>query len=532
MCRVVLLGLCALLVPSTGTAISYVVNAQGTGDFPTIQAAVDSCLGGEIIELEDGIFRGDGNRDVNYLGKAITIRSQTGNREACIIDCQGSALDPHRGFLFITGEGAESVLQGLTIVNGYVAGQDTLRNRGGGVICAYASGPRMLNCAFCGNTAEGGGGGVHCRWGAAPEITDCLFAGNHTDVSGGGLSMAWGCSVTVAQCSFENNTAAADGGGVGVYYDSEAALTACTLSGNSSLSASSGGGGIACVYDPVVTISECIFSDNSSPGYGAGIFFAFRASATVSHTTLFRNSSGTTGGGICIYGTSNVDIERCTFYGNATNAINGGAGIANLNCTVTLSTTIIAFSTQGVAVSGITPATCCDIFGNAGGDWEFGVAGQLGINGNICEDPLFCNPDYMRDLRLQQASPCAAENNPGCGQIGAWPIGCLVSDVNGDLGNTFPRVRLGSIAPNPFTRSVGVQLQVQAETRASGVSLGIFDLSGRLVRSLAEGGLAAGSHVLVWDGKDRSGIPVQAGAYFCRLSTREQIVSRMLLLVR
>ena len=50
-----------------------------------------------------------------------------------------------------------------------------------------------------------------------------------------------------------------------------------------------------------------------------------------------------------------------------------------------------------------------------------GVADQYDVNGNISEDPLFCDPPSL-DLRLHVDSPCAAEGV--CGLIGAWPVGC------------------------------------------------------------------------------------------------------------
>lgn len=71
----------------------------------------------------------------------------------------------------------------------------------------------------------------------------------------------------------------------------------------------------------------------------------------------------------------------------------------------------------------IPSVSCSDFYNNVGGDWEGCVADQYGINGNICEDPLFCAPD-QNDFTLDCASPCAAENNPECGQIGAWSVGC------------------------------------------------------------------------------------------------------------
>lgn len=49
------------------------------------------------------------------------------------------------------------------------------------------------------------------------------------------------------------------------------------------------------------------------------------------------------------------------------------------------------------------------------------IADQQGIEGNICADPLFCDPENG-DLRLQEDSPCGPGGD--CGLMGAWPIGC------------------------------------------------------------------------------------------------------------
>ncbi|MCK4305018.1 MAG: hypothetical protein KAY24_12340 [Candidatus Eisenbacteria sp.] len=111
-----------LLPIVVASAATYVVSPDGSGDFPVIQVAIYIAVDGDSIELTDGIFRGEMNRDLDFLGKSITILSQNGNPAACIIDCQGSETDLHRGFDFHSGEDAESVLQGITIMNGLMAG--------------------------------------------------------------------------------------------------------------------------------------------------------------------------------------------------------------------------------------------------------------------------------------------------------------------------------------------------------------------------------------------------------------------------
>jgi hypothetical protein len=68
---------------------------------------------------------------------------------------------------------------------------------------------------------------------------------------------------------------------------------------------------------------------------------------------------------------------------------------------------------------------CCDIYGHEEGDWTGCIADQLGLDGNISEDPLFCDPGN-NDFTLEECSPCAPFSLPNveCDLIGAWPVGC------------------------------------------------------------------------------------------------------------
>jgi hypothetical protein len=96
---------------------------------------------------------------------------------------------------------------------------------------------------------------------------------------------------------------------------------------------------------------------------------------------------------------------------------------------------IIAYGLGGQAVlllgGGTAGLSCCNIFDNEGGDWVGDIAGQLGVDGNVSVDPELCSttPGDDTNWTLQSDSPCAAENNPGCGQVGAWPVGCGASAV-------------------------------------------------------------------------------------------------------
>ena len=99
-----LLLLLSFLLPASISASLWVVHPDGSGDAPTIQAAIDSIQSEGVVELADGVFTGFGNRDLNNMEKAIVVRSISGDPAACIIDCDGSPTDPH-WFIGFSGGG-------------------------------------------------------------------------------------------------------------------------------------------------------------------------------------------------------------------------------------------------------------------------------------------------------------------------------------------------------------------------------------------------------------------------------------------
>ena len=170
---------CLLLVSFCEAAI-ITVDDDGPADFDNIQAAIDDANDGDTVIVADGTYTGDGNRDIDFLGKAITVRSENGP-ENCIIDCNGSETEPHRGFYFHNGEGEDSVVQGLTIRNGYGSG-DFWNNGGAAIFCYYAS-PTITGNIFTENTAIWGGA-IFC-YESSPVITGNTFTGNTADYGGG-----------------------------------------------------------------------------------------------------------------------------------------------------------------------------------------------------------------------------------------------------------------------------------------------------------------------------------------------------------
>ncbi len=84
-------------------------------------------------------------------------------------------------------------------------------------------------------------------------------------------------------------------------------------------------------------------------------------------------------------------------------------------------------------------------------------------------------------------------------------------------------------APNPFNPSTTIQFGLP-ETNA--VSLVVYDVNGRTVRTLVSGERVAGVHEVTWDGMDDTGRAVASGVYVYRLVTGTNAAVRKMVLVR
>lgn len=69
--------------------------------------------------------------------------------------------------------------------------------------------------------------------------------------------------------------------------------------------------------------------------------------------------------------------------------------------------------------------------------------------------------------------------------------------------------------PNPFHGSTRLAFTI-ADAAGADVEMGVFDVAGRRVASLARGRLGAGAHVVQWDGRGLDGARARAGIYFVR----------------
>ncbi|MCP4710472.1 MAG: hypothetical protein GY869_17760, partial [Planctomycetes bacterium] len=182
--------------------------------FDTIQEGIDAAADWDVVLVLDGTYRGEGNRDIDFRGKSITVMSANSPAN-CIIDSEGTKNDQHRGFLFHSGEGPDSVLEGFTITGGrqgyrYDTNGDLILEFGGGIAMTGSS-PTIKDCILHGNRVIGiegvpdyntwdatpgspaGGGAIFGTYGSGPVISNCTIF-NNSVIGGAGWSEYDSCN--------------------------------------------------------------------------------------------------------------------------------------------------------------------------------------------------------------------------------------------------------------------------------------------------------------------------------------------------
>jgi parallel beta-helix repeat protein len=310
----------------------------------TIQSAINAAGTGDKILVYNGTYV----ENINFIGKAITVKSVNGAASTTIDGSAGESV-----VTFAYGEGPGSVLDGFTIKNGY--GSD-----GGGIYCSSSS-PVITNCTITGNTADRAGGGIYCS-ASSPTITNCTITGNTAYWSCGGIACFYSSSPVITNCTITGNTAYI-GGGIDCYTSSSPTITNCTITGNT---ANYDGGGIDCGTSSSPVITNCTITGNTSQ-YGGGITCFYSSSPVITNCTITGNTAYIGGGIYCVE--SSLTVKNSILWGDTADF--GGNEIFLDSSTFTV------------------------IYSDVAGGW----AGA----GNINADPLFVgNGDY----HLKAGSPC------------------------------------------------------------------------------------------------------------------------------
>jgi predicted outer membrane repeat protein len=378
------------------TAQAAILRVGAGKPYTTIQSAIKKATEGDKVLVYEGTYR----ERINFLGKAITVRSVRGAAKT-IIDGNGKGSV----VTFNSGEGSGSVLRGFTITNGTGTRAEGSAY-GGGIYCPGSS-PSIKDCTISGNSADNGGG-IYCLE-STPLIKDCIFNDNSCTQGSGGAMCCDSSSASIENCTMKGNSAW-QGGGI-ASYESLDSITNCIIIDNEG----NFGGGIMCQswssFSPSIT--DCIITDNTGDGiyclkssplitnctisrnYGTGIVLTDNFSSII-NCTITRNSTGVQCAGIMCF-RSSPSIVNCTLNGNRAGH-HAGAIYCEQDSFLRVINSILWGDTAGGIPSEIFLDESSSIMISYS-DIEEGWTGT----GNIDTDPLFVgNGDY----HLTADSPC------------------------------------------------------------------------------------------------------------------------------
>lgn len=400
-------------------------------DQPTIQAGIDAAEDGDTVLVADGTYKGEGNVNIDFEGKRITVQSRNGAKNT-IIHCLWK--ERTRGFIFQNGETNETVLEGFTIRSGK-------HGFGGGIYCNSAS-PTIKDCVIAWNSAKTGepftgrGGGIYAR-NSNLKIIGCTISNNWSDSYGGGVYLeghreANGAFINQQFKPSIINCTVSDNNGSGIYSkgyvridiaNSEISKNKGRGVVNTSMSRGSQitnslislnvGGGIECSDHSSMTITKSLIRQNIGE-IGGGIFCSPTASIDVSDCVIAQNIATESGGGIGVSSTNgNAVLTNCTIVRNSAHRIGGGVHARIEGSFFSISKSILWSNNSNEtnpefsAIGGRINIISCVIRDGLEGINREPDGERFVYENNIEADPLFVNVD-RGDYRLKRNSP--AEN--------------------------------------------------------------------------------------------------------------------------
>jgi len=144
-----------------------------------------------------------------------------------------------------------------------------------------------------------------------------------------------------------------------------------------------------------------------------------------------------------------------------------------------------------------------------------------GSHPNKPKDP--CNTDGSESA----VAPSMGLDNDGDNVYDEMDTNCGATGV--PISPNPPGLSLANVVPNPAPGQASCRFTL---SRDSIVGLAVLDIQGRVVRTIYEGDLGAGTHDIAWDGRGDGGDSAPPGLYFIRLNAEGRIARKKFVLLR
>ena len=481
----------------------------GTGSlllpFLTIGKAIEISTNIDTIIVEEG----DYNENFDLVERTVILKSKTGP-ELTTID--GNSL---KSVFKLTNCSME--LDGFTIEKGK-------SNFIGGGIQALSSDLRIENCVFqnnealVSNWARGGAIGFNNMDSALTNtvtIRNSRFENNFAANYGGGVAFktsgkdSSGLDLLIENCDFINNTSGGIGGFIIEAYERSFEVTTISIEG----------------LNTNFEIINCNFSGDVNTAEAVSAFIINRAKGQLRRCLFLpagNEKEGEIHRAVHLGTSSTIEFMNCTIIKNDLNDFHNV--VITAGSKVKIENSILWGGDKQIHLK--------NLYGMGGtlnidySDVQNGVNAVLidslsllnWDDGNIAENPMFCDPENF-DYHIKEGSPCigSGENGQDMGKFGA---GCTIVNVEEIQVETFD-LHLANY-PNPFNNSTVIEFN---NPEAGPVDLKIYDIQGRLVKTLKNKFLETGNFKVMWNGTNDYNTPVSSGIYLCLLRLKDQTQS-------
>ena len=563
---------------------TYYVHA-GIGDDANIGTEEEPFL---TIRKVLSLVKDDGNTTFIHVAEGIYSPTTTGetfpltipdnvhllgeNWENTIIDIEATPEKQARGF--IVREVEDVVISNFTITGGSA---EDAGCQGGGAISLQNDDDEVWNSD--GSWASFDSSNV--------LLEDLYLTGNHA-YNGGGIGVFRLIGPKINNVIIENNTALTHGGGI-FHHAGVTEITNTVISGNLTQSMHGGGISVYVTNSETTKLHNVEITNNNASFWGGGAMF-FEANIELVNTTISQNTDSAENSVVKNMNGS-LNMINSIVWDNQPNTIDGSANISYSNIAsgegngnifntdpiftnpsegdFTLSTNSPCIDAGIADVDGDGIDDILEYNGESPdmGAYEYGIPHPTEFSFNIentsitlswdpsleddfqyygvqvSMDSLFdtdiseyFTPDNFytfNDLEYNMPYYFRVATMVGQSEWSDYSdfVTATIEFVSTDEENVgIPLVfSLNQNYPNPFNPSTTISYELESDVN---VSLNIYDLNGKLIRSLLNKNKPAGIHSITWYGKTDTGFKAAAGMYFYTMVAGDYISTQKMILLK